>query len=62
MLSLELADALVRAVGGCHVLLVGDTDQLPPIGAGRVLAGLVDCGIVPRVSSRPRTTTPPTAN
>jgi exodeoxyribonuclease V alpha subunit len=49
MLSLELAEALFRAVGDCHVLLVGDTDQLPPIGAGRVLADLVDCGIVPRV-------------
>ena len=49
MLSLELADALFRAVGACHVLLVGDTDQLPPIGAGRVLADLVDCGVVPRV-------------
>jgi exodeoxyribonuclease V alpha subunit len=49
MLSLELADALFRAAGDCHVLLVGDTDQLPPIGAGRVLADLVDCGIIPRV-------------
>ena len=49
MLSLELADALFRAAGDCHVLLVGDTDQLPPIGAGSVLADLVACGIVPRV-------------
>jgi exodeoxyribonuclease V alpha subunit len=49
MLSLELADAFFRAAGDCHVLLVGDTDQLPPIGAGRVLADLVECGIVPRV-------------
>jgi len=49
MLSLELADALFRAVGSCHVLLVGDTDQLPPIGPGRVLADLVACGVVPRV-------------
>jgi exodeoxyribonuclease V alpha subunit len=49
MLSLELADALFRAAGDCFVLLVGDTDQLPPIGAGRVLADLVDCGVVPRV-------------
>ena len=49
MLSLELADALFRAAGDCHVLLVGDTDQLPPIGAGSVLADLVECGIVPRV-------------
>ncbi|HET7045440.1 MAG TPA: AAA family ATPase, partial [Gaiellaceae bacterium] len=49
MLSLDLADALFRAVGSCHVLLVGDTDQLPPIGPGRVLADLVECGVVPRV-------------
>jgi exodeoxyribonuclease V alpha subunit len=49
MLSLELADALFRAAGDCHVLLVGDTDQLPPIGPGRVLADLVAAGIVPRV-------------
>jgi exodeoxyribonuclease V alpha subunit len=49
MLSLELADALFRAAGDCHVLLVGDTDQLPPIGAGSVLADLVECGVVPRV-------------
>jgi exodeoxyribonuclease V alpha subunit len=48
MLSLELADALFRAAD-CHVLLVGDTDQLPPIGPGRVLADLVDCEAVPRV-------------
>ena len=49
MLSLELADALFRAAGDCHVLLVGDTDQLPPIGPGRVLADLVESGVVPRV-------------
>ncbi|MDX6486757.1 MAG: exodeoxyribonuclease alpha subunit, partial [Gaiellaceae bacterium] len=49
MLSLELADALFRAAGDCHVLLVGDTDQLPPIGPGRVLADLVASDAVPRV-------------
>jgi exodeoxyribonuclease V alpha subunit len=49
MLSLELADALFRAAGDCHVLLVGDTDQLPPIGPGRVLADLVVSEVVPRV-------------
>jgi exodeoxyribonuclease V alpha subunit len=49
MLSLELADALFRAAGDCHVLLVGDTDQLPPIGPGRVLADLVASEVVPRV-------------
>ena len=49
MLSLELADALFRAAGDCHVLLVGDTDQLPPIGAGSVLADLIASEAVPRV-------------
>jgi exodeoxyribonuclease V alpha subunit len=49
MLSLELADALFAATGDCHVLLVGDTDQLPPIGPGRVLADLVASEVVPRV-------------
>ncbi|MES1246226.1 MAG: AAA family ATPase, partial [Actinomycetota bacterium] len=49
MLSLDLADALFRAAGTCHVVLVGDTDQLPPIGPGRVLADLVASGVVPRV-------------
>ncbi len=49
MLSLELADALFRAAGDCHVLLVGDADQLPPIGPGRVLADLVESDATSRV-------------
>ncbi|MCW2991264.1 MAG: ATP-dependent RecD-like helicase [Solirubrobacterales bacterium] len=50
MLSLRLADALFRAVGPrTHVLLVGDSDQLPPVGAGRVLDDLIESGAVPAV-------------
>jgi exodeoxyribonuclease V alpha subunit len=49
MLSLELADALFDAAGDCHVLLVGDTDQLPPIGPGQVLADLIASEVAPRV-------------
>src|SRR4051794_19412010 len=50
MLSLRLADALFRAIGPrTHVLLVGDADQLPPIGAGRVLDDLLDSDAVPKV-------------
>jgi exodeoxyribonuclease V alpha subunit len=30
-----------------HVLLVGDVDQLPSVGPGRVLADLIDSGAVP---------------
>ena len=50
MLSLRLADALFAAVGPrTHVLLVGDSDQLPPVGAGRVLDDLLDSEAVPAV-------------
>jgi exodeoxyribonuclease V alpha subunit len=49
MLSLELADALFDAAGDCHVLLVGDTDQLPPIGPGQVLADVIASEVAPRV-------------
>lgn len=48
MLSLRLAKALFAAVGeGCHVLLVGDSDQLPAVGPGRVLEDLIASGVVP---------------
>ena len=50
MLSVHLADALLGAVGPrTHVLLVGDVDQLPPVGAGAVLGDLIDSGVVPTV-------------
>jgi len=42
MLSVHLAEALLAAVGPrTHVLLVGDVDQLPPVGPGRVLEDLL---------------------
>jgi exodeoxyribonuclease V alpha subunit len=50
MLPLALADALFAALSPhTHVLLVGDPDQLPPVGSGRVLADLVACQELPRV-------------
>lgn len=50
MLPLDLAVALLRAVGPrTHVLLVGDVDQLAPVGPGRVLQDLLDSGSVPAV-------------
>jgi exodeoxyribonuclease V alpha subunit len=43
MLSVHLAEALLGAVGSAtHVLLVGDVDQLAPVGPGRVLEDLLD--------------------
>jgi exodeoxyribonuclease V alpha subunit len=48
MLDVRLAGALLDAVGPrTHVLLVGDVDQLAPIGPGRVLEDLIVSGRVP---------------
>ncbi|MEU9486880.1 ATP-dependent RecD-like DNA helicase [Streptomyces decoyicus] len=51
MLDLLLANKLVKAVPpGAHLLLVGDVDQLPSVGAGEVLRDLLDdSGQVPAV-------------
>jgi exodeoxyribonuclease V alpha subunit len=48
MLDLLLTNHLLKAVQpGTHVLLVGDVDQLPSVGAGDVLHSLISSGIVP---------------
>jgi len=48
MANLELLVTLLRAVGGrTHVVLVGDADQLAPVGAGKPFAELIESGAVP---------------
>ena len=48
MLDAELAAGVVQACrDGTHLLLVGDPAQLPSIGPGRVLADLVESGVIP---------------
>ena len=48
MANLELLVTLLRAVGpDTSVVLVGDADQLAPVGAGKPFAELVACGLVP---------------
>ncbi len=45
MLDARLAAALLQAVPAkAHLLLVGDTDQLPSVGAGNVLKDLIAAG------------------
>ncbi len=48
MLDLKLAEQLVGALkAGTRLVLVGDADQLPSVGAGRVLADLISSGCLP---------------
>ncbi|MCU0233782.1 MAG: ATP-dependent RecD-like DNA helicase [Thermoanaerobaculales bacterium] len=50
MLDIELASSLLEAVPpGCRLVLVGDSDQLPSVGPGNVLADLIASGRVPVV-------------
>jgi len=46
MLDLQLAHALLKALNpGTHLLLVGDVDQLPSVGAGDVLREIIASGV-----------------
>jgi exodeoxyribonuclease V alpha subunit len=50
MVDTILANKLVKAVPrGAHLLLVGDVDQLPSVGAGEVLRDLLAAEPIPRV-------------
>jgi exodeoxyribonuclease V alpha subunit len=69
MLDARLASALLQAVPAkSHLLLVGDTDQLPSVGAGNVLKDLIAAGGGSAVRSseiavrKGTTHSPPSAN
>lgn len=48
MLTTELMLGVLNlAPPGCHVVLVGDADQLPPVGTGNVFVDLLASGVVP---------------
>ena len=50
MVDVTLLNALLKAVKrNCQVVLVGDKDQLPSVGAGNVLSDILECGCVPFV-------------
>ena len=50
MLDVPLACALVRALSDeTRLVLVGDSDQLPSVGPGAVLAEIINSGVVPTV-------------
>lgn len=50
MIDLPLMSALLRAVPrGSRLVLIGDFDQLPSVGAGNILADLIASGTIPTV-------------
>ena len=50
MVDLQLMASLLKALKpGCRLLLVGDPDQLPPVGAGNVFSDLIRSGVVQTV-------------
>jgi exodeoxyribonuclease V alpha subunit len=50
MVDVILANKLVKAIPpGAHLLLVGDVDQLPSVGAGEVLRDMLTAGTLPVV-------------
>ena len=50
MMDVILANKLIKAIPeGAHLLLVGDVDQLPSVGAGEVLRDLLAAERIPRV-------------
>ncbi len=50
MIDVPLMSALLRAMkNGSRLILIGDADQLPPVGAGQVLSDLIDSGKFPTV-------------
>ena len=50
MLDTLLVYSLLKGIAtGTHLLLVGDADQLPSVGAGNVLSDIINSGVVPVV-------------
>lgn len=51
MVDVQLAYYLLRALKHeCRLILVGDKDQLPSVGAGNVLSDILSSGVVPYVA------------
>lgn len=51
MVDALLFESLLRALPlGCRIIMVGDFDQLPSVGAGNVLADIIESGIIPVIT------------
>ena len=50
MIDLNLAHKLFQSIKiGCQVIIVGDVDQLPSVGAGQILSDIIESKIIPTV-------------
>lgn len=51
MVDVYLLDMLLGCIApGTNLLIVGDKDQLPSVGAGNVLSDMLTCGLIPSVT------------
>ncbi|MBQ3149887.1 MAG: ATP-dependent RecD-like DNA helicase [Clostridia bacterium] len=51
MVDIYVFSSLIKALPlGCRLIMVGDSDQLPPVGAGNVLHDLIESGLLPVVA------------
>ena len=51
MVDIYVFSSLLKALPlGCRLVMVGDSDQLPPVGAGNVLHDLIASGMLPVVT------------
>ena len=51
MVDLPLMQALLAALRpGCRLVMIGDADQLPSVGAGNVFSDMIRSGRIPRVA------------
>ena len=51
MVDVLLFESLLLALRmGCKLIMVGDSNQLPPVGAGNILKDLCDSGLITRVN------------
>lgn len=51
MVDIHLFAGLIEAIPmNCRLVMVGDHDQLPPVGAGNVLHDIIDSGLLPVVA------------
>ena len=53
MVDAYVFESVLRALPvGCRLILVGDSDQLPSVGAGNVIGDLIAAGVFPTVQRR----------